>query len=128
MSIPFGPIGGIPEPGPSAPLDDWRVPIVRIRDGEQTGVDRYDEPVYGPPTRVSLPDGLFHPTGADVAFGPGVDSTVTEPTVMWPMQWPDVKSGDRLEIDGDVWVVHERPASWPLGLVEQVKGAERRPS
>lgn len=124
MSLPFGSLAGIPEPNTTGGLlDMWRVPVVRLRPGEG-GKDRYGVPIPGALVPVDLPPGLFFPQGSADAIAAGVQGTVTEPTVMWPQQSPDVAVGDVLEIDGDRWRVHERPQDWPLGLVVTLKGAE----
>ncbi|RRJ85904.1 hypothetical protein EG850_10975 [Gulosibacter macacae] len=106
-------------------FDDWKVTVVRIRAGDG-GIDQYDEPVPGEDERVALPDALFAPTPTDLPIEAGTDATVTSPTLYWPDQWPDIKSGDRLEVDGAEWRVDGRPARWPLGLSVSLIGAHRK--
>lgn len=95
----------------------------RVRAGSG-GVDQYGDPIPGAAERVELPPCLFAPTGTDTPITAGVAATVTEPTAYWPHEWPDVKPGDVLEIDGDVWRVIGRPMSWPMGLAVRLSGVE----
>lgn len=105
-------------------LTAWALPVVRVRSTDG-GRDRYDDPIPGVDERVDLPPALFAPVPSSQQLEGGVDSTITEPTLYWRRQWPDVRVGDRLEVDGGVWLVHERPARWPKGLQVTVKAPER---
>lgn len=125
MELPFGGLLPISEPSTSPGLlGGWAVSVTRIR-ASDGGEDRYGVAKPGALQRTELPGGLFMPTGSADASAAGVSSTVTEPAVMWPGQHPDVRTGDVLEIDGDRWRVHERPQTWPLGLVVTLKGVEK---
>lgn len=103
---------------------EWaRIPVTRIR--TQTGEkDQYGEPTPGAVTRTRLHDALFAPTGTSMPVAAGVAATLTEPTVYWRHEWPDVQTGDLLEVDGDVWRVNGRPQAWPMGLVVPLSGVE----
>lgn len=105
-------------------MSRWKVPVTRIRT-EHAGEDQYGEPIPGEETRVSLPPALFAPTPTTFPVHAGAHSTVTDPTVYWPREWPDVQAGDRLEIEGTVWWVAGRPARWPLGLAVTLSGVEK---
>ena len=105
--------------------DDWKTPVVRIRDA-QGGVDQYGDPIPGAAERVDLPPALFAPTPTDLQVQAGADATVTDPILYWPEEWPDVQSGDRLEVEGQAWLVNGRPARWPMGLAVELTGAHRK--
>lgn len=85
-------------------------PVKRYR-REQTGVDGYNNPIYG---RVStdLPPALFAPGGVSEPIEPGRDPVVTEPTLYWRRKWPDVLASDEIEVRGDVFRVRGKPADW----------------
>lgn len=100
-----------------------RTPVTRVR-AASGGEDQYGEPLPGVEDRASLPAGLFAPTGTDLPISAGTAGTVTNPVVYWPGEWPDVKPGDVLVIDGDDWRVDGRPQSWPMGLVVPLTGVE----
>lgn len=102
-------------------FDRWRVPVSRLRDGDVER-DQYGEPI-SQPVPVVLPPGLFAPDGLGVAAGAGESATLSDPAVYWPREFPDVKSGDRLVVDGSEWRVNGRPAKWPLGFVVFLSGA-----
>lgn len=123
MSSLFGPFSGIPEPSSGGPLDSWRVPVTRIRKGT-AGVDSLKVPIPGAPSRTALPPALFEQVENASLRAAGVDATTAEPNVYWPGEWPDVRSGDSLEIDGVVWLVDERPVKSPLGLRVALNGVQ----
>lgn len=119
---PFGPI---PEPSGVMPLDAWRIPVTRIRT-VTAGEDSLGYPRPAGEERVLLPPALFEQVENASLLAAGVSATAAEPNVYWPGEWPDVKSGDRLDIDGDEWLVDERPVRSPLGLRVAVSGAHAR--
>ncbi|WP_146080996.1 hypothetical protein [Pseudoclavibacter sp. AY1H1] len=124
MTLPFGPIQPIPEPTISGSLlGDWAISVTRLRAGS-AGEDRRGEPIPGADVSAELPPAIFQPEGNEALVAAGVSATGTEPTVYWPNANPDVRVGDRLVIDGDTWLVHERPSRTPLGLVVIVQGVE----
>lgn len=123
MSFPFGSFSGIPEPSSGGPLDEWRVPVTRIRSAT-AGSDSLGFPIPAAPTRTQLPPALFEQVDNASLLAAGVQATTSEPNVYWPGEWPDVKSGDRLEIDGAVWLVDERPVKTPLGLRVALDGVQ----
>lgn len=103
---------------------EWaRSPVVRVRD-TPAGVDQYGDPIPGAQVREPLPDALFAPTPSTVEITAGAFSAISQPTVYWPGEWPDVQLGDVLEIDGSTWQVASRPAKWPLGLAVTVENTE----
>lgn len=104
-------------------FDDWKVPVVRVRDGV-AGEDVFGESIPGAPVETPLPPALFAPTPTALLAQAGVASTSTQPTVYWPREWPDVQVGDRLVVAGEEWTVDGRPASWPLGLVVELTGVK----
>lgn len=99
----------------------WRVAVVRLRRTEDA-VDQYNEPIPGELARHKLPDAFFDPSGSDITPAAGEASTSTDPTVYWRNEFPDVRSGDQIEVDGDVWRVDGRPEQWPKGLVVRLTG------
>lgn len=84
--------------------------VVRLRK-EQTGEDRYGDPVYGD-VESPLPGALFAPGGTSEPVGPGREPVVMEPTLYWRNQWPDVVASDRLRVRGRVFEVEGEPAEW----------------
>lgn len=101
----------------------WRRPVVRVRT-VPGGTDQYGDPLPGEATRTVLPDCLFSEAPTGVAVSAGVLATVTEPTAYWEGEHPDVRAGDRLEIEGTEWRVSGRPQRWPKGLAVTLAGAE----
>ncbi|WP_160159503.1 hypothetical protein [Actinomyces culturomici] len=104
-------------------MDSWKVPITRVRDSEAT-VDQYGEPVPGAPVSEDLPPGLFAPGGTSEPVAAGTDPVVSQPTVYWRGEFPDVDPADRLVIDGRTYEVDGKPGRWPLGLVVQLRLVE----
>ena len=112
-------------------------PVTRIRAGAQTGLDAFDQPVYGPDVETEIGPALFAPGGAtSSAVSESVETgrtpIVTAPTLYWSGQWPDVVATDRLRVRGVVFAVLGVPADWrpattaggPGGLVVQLRDSE----
>lgn len=85
-------------------------PVARLR-LEQTGVDRYGDPVWEEVSEA-LPDGLFAPGGVEEPAVVGRAVVVSEPTVYWRNLWPDVVASDRLVVRGKTYTVEGEPADW----------------
>ena len=84
--------------------------VTRLRN-EQTGVDRYNNPVYST-VEADIPGALFDPgsSGETVTVGRAV--LTSTPTLYWLREWPDLVAGDRVRVDGVVYEVEGRPAAW----------------
>ena len=85
-------------------------PVTRLR-RTQTGVDRYKNPVYSE-VETELPAARFAPRGRIPSPEPGREPVITEPTLYWRRQWPDVDSSDRLVVRGQIYEVVGEPADW----------------
>ena len=120
--MPFGPI---PEPSRGGPLDEWRIPVVRVRT-ITNGKDPLGYPLPAGVERAPLPGAIFEQVENQPLLGAGVTAVTAQPNVYWPGEWPDVQSGDELEVDGGRWLVDERPVRSPLGLRVSVINAEPR--
>lgn len=98
--------------------------VVRLRE-TQTGVDRYNNPVYAwtPSTLADL--ALFDPGGSREPVEVGRAQVVTTPKLYFPGSWPDIVESDRLEVRGRPYTVEGRPADWRLddvgGLVVELR-------
>ena len=73
--------------------------------------DRYGNPTYTD-TSEALPDALFAPKDVIPAVEPGREPVVTEPTLYWRGQRPDVVASDRLVVRGVTYEVATTPADW----------------
>mgnify|MGYP001176982780 CR=1 FL=1 len=93
----------------------------------QSGADAYGTPIYTR-TATALPPALFAPGGVSEPIEPGREPVVTEPTLYWPHNWPDVIASDELEVRGKRYAVIGEPADWRGssvgGLVVKLKRAE----
>lgn len=99
----------------------WKVPVTRVR-VESGGKDQYGDDIPGVESRVDLPRALFAPGGTSEPVSAGATPVISEPTVYWRGEWPDVVATDLLEIGGTTYRVEGKPASWPLGLKVTLKG------
>lgn len=101
-------------------------PVVRLR-LEQTGEDRYGDPVWED-VSTDLPPALFAPGGVEEPVEPGRAPVVSEPTLYWRNAWPDVIASDRLTVRGKTYSVEGEPADWRGarvgGLVVRLKLVE----
>lgn len=77
----------------------------------QSGVDAYGDPVF---TEIEeqLPRALFAPGGTVEPRASGREPVVSEPTLYWRGQSPDVLSSDRLVVGGTIFEVQGEPAKW----------------
>lgn len=85
-------------------------PVSRLRK-QQDGMDRYGDPIFVE-VESRLPRALFAPGGVSEPVEPGRAPVVTEPTLYWRRQWPDVQASDRLKVRGRVYEVEGEPADW----------------
>ena len=85
--------------------------VTRLRN-EQTGVDRYNNPVYST-VEVDIPGALFSPErdSSDV-ITVGRTTISSKPTLYWFMEKPDIRADDRLRVDGLEYEVDGIPAPW----------------
>jgi hypothetical protein len=101
--------------------------VVRLR-RTQTGVDRYNNPVYGAPAELSIDGALFAPGGTQEPAEPGRTPVIDVPTLYFRGQWPDVEATDQFRVRGEVYEVTGDPADWRAadtsgagGLVVQLR-------
>lgn len=99
-----------------------RVPVTRLRAGE-AGEDQYGEPIPGPVAEDSLPEAFFAPGGTSEPVAAGSAPVISQPTLYWRGQHPDVKSSDLLRIAGITYRVDGAPAMWPKGTVVTLHAA-----
>lgn len=102
-------------------------PVVRLRN-EQVGEDEYRNPIFDD-VPTDLPPALFAPGGVSEPVELGRNPVVSEPTLYWPGEWPDVTHEDRLRVRGLVYAVEGQPADWRHpsnlgGLVVTLRRAE----
>ena len=88
-------------------------PVFRLR-SQKTGVDVYDNPVYGD-VPVDLPPALFAPGGGVEPVLAGAQPVAEAPTLYWSGLWPDVTEHDRLLVRGGTYEVVGPPQSWSPG-------------
>lgn len=98
------------------------VAVTRLRAGE-AGEDQYGEPIPGPVAEEPLPEALFAPGGTSEPVAAGSAPVVSQPTLYWRGQHPDVKSSDMLRIAGVTYRVEGAPARWPRGTVVTLHAA-----
>lgn len=85
--------------------------VTRLR-REQTGTDRYNNPVYEVVESVIPELAFFAPKDVIPALEVGRAPTVVEPTLYWFKVWPDVVASDRLRVRGVEYEVLSVPADW----------------
>lgn len=85
--------------------------VTRIR-REQTGVDRYGNPVYGT-VEFDIPElALFAPKDVIPSLEVGRSPTIVEPSLYWFQVRPDVRADDRVRVRGIEYEVESVPADW----------------
>jgi hypothetical protein len=85
--------------------------VTRLRN-EQTGVDRYNNPVFEK-VPTDIPGALFAPersSGEVITVGRVV--LTSAPTLYWLKERPDIAADDQIEVDGVVYDVDGKPAAW----------------
>lgn len=84
--------------------------------GTETGRDRYNQPVYGPPTRTTAPCWYTHKSGTeDTATG---ELYVTGYLIQWPPEfYGAVQGSDTVVLDIGTFQVVGEPLFQPGGLV-----------
>lgn len=83
--------------------------VVRLR-GEQTGVDRYDNPVLEY-VETPIEGAAYDPGGSREPATPERDAVVTNPKLYFTYS-PDIVATDRMRVRGVVHEVVSRPAVW----------------
>lgn len=100
--------------------------VSRLRK-QQAGEDRYGDPIFEE-VESALPRALFAPGGVSEPVEPGRAPVVTEPTLYWRRQRPDVRASDRIKVRGRVFEVEGEPSDWRGrsvgGLVVKLRRAE----
>ena len=104
-------------------MDRWKVPVQRVRT-MPGAVDQYGEPIPGEQVPADLPPALFAPGGTSEPVSAGATPVISEPSVYWRGEWPDVVATDLLVIGGVAYRVEGAPASWPMGLKVTLRGVE----
>lgn len=105
-------------------------PVTRRRQ-QQTGVDRYGNPVYTPVDAVLPERAAFDPGGSRDPVEVGREQTITTPKLYFPKAYPDLNDTDQVLIRGVVFDLEGNPADWKSpygsdvgGLVVELKKAE----
>jgi len=105
-------------------------PVTRRRH-EQTGVDRYNSPVYGLVDTDLEERAAFDPGGSREPVEVGREQTVTTPKLYFFKTWPDLTASDLVVVRGVEYRIEGRPADWKSpfgstlgGLVVELKKAE----
>lgn len=105
-------------------------PVTRRR-REQTGVDRYNSPVYALVDTVLEQRAGFDPGGSREPVEVGRTQTVTTPKLYFRRQWPDLVKTDLVLVRGVKYSIEGDPADWKSpygstvgGLVVELKKAE----
>lgn len=98
------------------------VQVMRLRAGDG-GTDQYGEAVPGPVLESALPPALFNPGGTSEPVTAGSAPVVSQPTLYWRGQHPDIRSSDLLRIAGTTYRVEGAPARWPKGSVVTLHAA-----
>lgn len=92
--------------------------VTRVRAGEPTGAnDAFGQPIIGPPTELVIEGALFAPGGTSEPVEVGRAPVITEPTLYFRDQWPDITAHDLVRVRGDLYAVEGRPANWHWGDV-----------
>lgn len=103
--------------------------IVRVRAGEPTGEkDAFGKDVLGPPTEREIAGAWFAPGGASEPPEIGRNAVITEPTLYFHDERPDITERDQVRVRGLLYDVEGTPADWrhdggPEGLVIRLKRA-----
>lgn len=85
--------------------------VTRLR-GVQTGVDRYNNPVYEV-EEADIPGGLFAPErDSQESVEVGRQRVPFKPTLYWLRQHPDIVASDQIRVDGVVYDVDGTPSVW----------------
>lgn len=85
----------------------------RIR-REQTGVDRYGDPVFET-TELDIPGAMFAPErdrDSTEVVTVGRTTIPSKPTLYWYKTRPDIRADDKLRVDGVEYDVDGIPAPW----------------
>jgi hypothetical protein len=105
-------------------------PVTRRRQ-QQTGVDRYNNPVYEPVDTVLEERAAFDPGGSREPVEVGRTQTVTTPKLYFRRAYPDLNDTDQVLVRGVVYDIEGNPADWKSpygsdvgGLVVELKRAE----
>lgn len=85
--------------------------VIRLR-REQTGVDRYNSPIYETVEAVIPELALFAPKDVIPAVEVGREPTIVEPTLYWHQAWPDITASDRVRVRGVEYEINAVPAAW----------------
>lgn len=85
--------------------------VTRLR-REQTGVDRYNNPIFETVETVLPELALFAPKDVIPSAEVGRSPVVVEPSLYWWEAWPDIVASDRVRVRGVEYEVSAVPADW----------------
>lgn len=85
--------------------------VVTRRRRQQTGADRYGNPVYELVDVVLGETAAFDPGGSREPVEVGRTPTVTTPKLYFT-QWPDLVKTDLVVVRGEVFQIEGDPADW----------------
>jgi hypothetical protein len=86
--------------------------VIRVRRGAQSGVDRYQNPVYGADVETDIEGAFFDPGGSVEPVEIGRSAVITTPKAYWRDSTPDIVSTDHLRVRGVLYAVEGNPAVW----------------
>lgn len=86
--------------------------MTRVSVGPVVGQDRYGKPVYGPDVETVVGEALFDPGGTRESLEPGRDVVTTEPTLYFRAAFPEIESGDRVDVRGSRFLVEGDRTDW----------------
>lgn len=88
--------------------------VVRLRAGQGETDPYSDEPAqdWDHPDRARIVRSLWEPGPSSEDLAARRDPTTATATLT-SLGYPDIRAGDRIERDGEVWQVRGRPRRWP---------------
>src|SRR5690554_5465643 len=85
-------------------------PVTRIRH-QQSGEDRYGNPVFEDVETVLEESAAFDPGGSVEPVEVGREPVITSPKLYFTVR-PDITAADRVRVRGDEFTVTGKPADW----------------
>ncbi len=96
-------------------------PVSRLRE-QQTGTDRYGDPIYEQIETVLPERAAFDPGGTREPVEVGREQTVTTPKLYFRRQYPDLVTTDQVKVRGVAYTIEGIPADWVSPFGSEVGG------